>query len=262
MKVAQFAELLAGNNAIPVDKDRLIFNDFELYNLTTRGGRKYKDLEALLADNEDIAKIIEEAESFSFKYKGGRGSLSGQMGGGFTSSGQNPGSQSETIQNAVLNNHTAGGNSLQAALGRFRQKYGEADVEYGAYIDNQGFAHNITTNNKGAVVAMPGGYDGMTMIHNHPSGGVFSGQDLKTLASTKQAGVIATSSAKGNTTTYYIRKNQNFKPKEFIKAVNSAKWPKEYDQNRGADWWLRKNQQKFGYKYQKTSSGKINIAQA
>ena len=53
---------------------------------------------------------------------------------------------------------------------------------------------------------------------------------------------------------YHIRKNENFKPKAFIKAVRNAKWPAEYDYNKGADWWLKKNQRAFGYKY---SSKKI-----
>ena len=77
------------------------------------------------------------------------------------------------------------------------------------------------------------------------------------MASSKEKGIIATSSNPKIKKTYHIQKNQNFKAKEFIKAVNTAKWPKKYSYSEGADWWLRRNQRTYGYKYRATSNGKL-----
>ena len=39
-----------------------------------------------------------------------------------------------------------------------------------------------------------------------------------------------------------------------IKGISNAKWDTEkYSYNTGADWWLKKNQKKYGYTY--TSKG-------
>lgn len=249
MKINHFAKILNGNNAVKISDKLIIFNDFELYDMGADSSKNYDSLQALLADNPDVEKIITEAEYFALEWNGGRGSGSGsqEMGGGFTSaSGRRDGKQ-ETIQNAALNYGTAKGNSITSVLGRFRDKYGTADHEYGTAVDEQGFVHNIQEGGK--VSVRIDGNKGQTIIHNHPSGGNFSKGDLVTLASTKSKGVIATSSNPKIKKTYHIQKNENFKPKEFIKAVNNAKWPKKYDYSQGADWWLRKNQRAYGYKY-------------
>lgn len=247
MRIAHFKKLLAGNNAVRINDDLIIFNDFELYSLATNESKNYATLEDLLADNPDVEKIIDDAEYFALRFDGGRGSSSdnGKMGGGFTSAGGRGGF--EQIVNATLNFNTAGGNSIKAVLGRFRDKYGNAEKEYGAAVDELGYVHKLGRGGKTSVSIS--GNEGQTIIHNHPGGGNFSSGDLTNVASTKAKGIIATDSLTKNPVTYHFQKNNNFKAKEFIKAMNNAKWPVKYNYNQGADWWLKKNQRAFGYKY-------------
>lgn len=248
MKIAHFAKLLKGNNAVRISDNLIIFNDFELYNLDNDSSKQYKTLDELLADNPEAKQIIEEAEYFALRFDGGRGSSSGEMGGGFNHASERGrrGGGLELL-NAELNYGTAPGNSISAVLGRFRDKYGDADHEYGAAVDEQGYVHKLREGGKSSVGIS--GNKGETIIHNHPDGGNFSDTDLITMASTDSKGIIATSSNSKIKSTYHIRKNENFKPKAFIKAVRNAKWPTKYDYNKGADWWLSKNQRAFGYKY-------------
>ena len=248
MRVAHFKKLLGGNNAVRITDDLIIFNDFELYSLETDKSKKYESLEELLADNPDVQEIIEKAAYFSLRFDGGRGSGSGngKMGRGFNHAherGRRGGGLE--LLNAELNFGTAPGNSIKAVLGRFHDKYGAADHEYGAAVDELGYVHKLREGGRSSVGIS--GNKGETIIHNHPSGGNFSDTDLITAASTDAKGVIATNSKVG--TTYHFQKNQNFKAKDFIKAVNNAKWPTKYDYNKGADWWLKKNQRAYGYKY-------------
>lgn len=252
MRLAHFAKILAGNNAVKISENLIIFNDFELYDMAEDTSKNYDSLDALVADNGDVKKIIEDAKYFTLEYNGGRGATYSdkEMGGGFTSAGGRKNGKQETIQNATLNYGTAGGNSLTAVLGRFRSKYGNADREFGTAVDEQGFVHNIQ---KGGKVSVDiNGHKGETIIHNHPGGGNFSKGDLLSTAMSKEKGIIATGSNVKNPKTYHLQKNQNFKAKEFIKAVNKAKWPKKYDYDKGADWWLKRNQRTYGYKYSST----------
>ena len=250
MKIAHFKKLLEGNNAVRINDDLIIFNDFELYNLKDDSSKNYNSLEELLDANPEAKEIIEKAGYFALRFDGGRGSNSTKMGGGFSSAGGRGGF--EQIANATLNYGTAPGNSIKAVLGRFRDKYGDADKEYGATVDEQGYVHKLGRGGKTSVSIS--GNKGETIIHNHPGGGHFSKADLMTTASTDAKGIIATSSKTNKPATYHFQKNQNFKSKEFIKAVNTAEWPANLSYDKGADWWLKKNQRAYGYKY---SSSKL-----
>lgn len=255
MKLSHFAKILAGNNAVKISENLIIFNDFELYDMAEDASKNYESLDALVAANEDVKKIIDEAPYFELEWRGGRGasgSTDKEMGGGFNNSRGGGKDRTETIQNAELNFDTAKGNSLTAVLGRFKQKYGKADHEYGAAVDDQGFVHYLRNGNKHNVTYEPAFLDKMTVVHNHPSGGNFSKADLLTTATTRAKGVIATSSNPKIKKTYHFQKNDGFKAKEFVKAVNKAQWPKKYDYDKGADWWLKRNQRTYGYKYSST----------
>ena len=251
MKLAHFAKILAGNNAVRINDDLIIFNDFELYSLKEDKSKNYKSLDELFDNEPEVKKIVEDAEYFALRFDGGRGSGSGnnEMGGGFNHARNGgKGSRSgETLLNAELNYGTAGGNSIKAVLGRFRDKYGDADKEYGAAVDEMGFVHTLRSGGRTSVGIS--GNKGETIIHNHPDGGNFSDTDLITTATTQAKGIIATDSGVKNPKTYHFQKNQNFKPKAFVKAVRNAKWPSKYDYSTGADWWLKKNQRAYGYKY-------------
>lgn len=250
MKLSHFAKLLAGNNAVKISDKLIVFNDFELYDMEADESKNYTTLDELIADNEDVKKIIEGAEYFALEFNGGRGASTEnmEMGGGFNHADRRGRSRTqETIQNAALNFGTAGGNSLTAVMGRFRSKYGDADREYGAAVDEQGFVHNIQHGGKTSVNIS--GNKGETIVHNHPGGGNFSDSDLLSTATTKAKGIIATGSQVKNPKTYHFQKNDGFKAKAFIKAVRNARWPKKYDYDKGADWWLKRNQKTYGYKY-------------
>lgn len=256
MKISHFAKILAGNNAVKISDKLIIFNDFELYDMEADESKNYNTIDELVEDNQDVKKIIEEAKYFALDWNGGRGASSGskEMGGGFQNPNRGGRDGTETILNAELNFDTAKGNSLTAVFNRFRDKYGKADHEYGAAIDDQGFVHYLRDGNKHNVTYETSKLDNRTILHNHPSGSNFSKADLLSAASTKAKGVIATSSNPSIKKTYHFQKNDGFKAKEFIKAVNKAQWPAKYDYNKGADWWLKKNQRTYGYKY---SSSKL-----
>lgn len=254
MNIAHFKKLLEGNNGIRINDDLIVFKDFELYSLATNESTNYTSLEELIKNNKNVKNIITKANYFALRFDGGRGSSSSKekMGGGFQTNNERGSYIGKELLNAELNYGTAGGNSIQAVLGRFKDKYGTAKREYGAAVDGLGYVHKLRQGGKSSVAIS--GNKGQTIIHNHPNGSNFSSTDLYTLATTDAKGVIATSSSPKINKTYHIRKNENFKAKDFVKAVRNAKWPTKYDYSKGADWWLKKNQRAFGYKY---SSSKI-----
>jgi hypothetical protein len=247
MDVKKFDALLKGNNAINITDDICIFNDYELYNYKTYESRQYDNLTDLLSDNPDVKKIIENTDMFYNEFNGGRGASSSSMGGGFTSAGGGGNGKDERLLNATLNLGTSKGNSVDSVLSRFKNKYGKSDREYGIAVDQNGYVHEHIKGGKSSV-GVAGG-KGMTVIHNHPSGGAFSKADLKVFGSTNNHGIIATSSNTSKKSTYRIEKTSHFDAKGFLKAVNKAKWPSNYSYDKGADWWLKKNASKYGYKY-------------
>lgn len=133
--------------------------------------------------------------------------------------------------------------SYEKTLEKFNEKYANADHEYGITIDEDGYVHRHIEGGKTSVGIS--GSKGQMIVHNHPSGGNFSDSDLIVVASGSEKGIVATGSKK----TYTFTKTKNFKSKEFTKAVKKAQWPVEYDYDKGADWWLRQNAKKYGYKY-------------
>ena len=183
---------------------------------------------------------------------GGRGSSSGGTGNGFGSAGGGNG-KIEKLFPAELNFDVAKGNNPEKALARFKQKYGDANREYGVMIDRDGYALEHNKGQKHSV----GFYtdvDGGTFIHNHPSGSHFSDTDLNTFANSKIKSLIATSSNKDLKGDYKITKTNKFDAKGFKKAMNNAKFDDSTMEayNKGADKWLKDNATKYGYKYEKT----------
>lgn len=254
MKIEYFEKLLKGNNAISISDDLIIFSDFELYSFSTREGKQYRNIQELCEANPGIKEIIETTESFFVKFDGGRGAGSGngKMGGGFNHAPGGGGKgYDEKLLNAQLNINTDKKHSIDAVLGRFQQKYGNADREYGIAVDDLGYVHEHIKG--GATSVGVSGGKGQTIIHNHPSGGNFSDSDLLAVASTNNKGIIATSSNTDKKATYKFEKTNKFDSKGFIKAVKKAQWPTSMSYDKGADWWLKKNADKYGYKY--SSSG-------
>lgn len=256
MTIKNFSELLAGNNGVRISKDLVIYNDFELYNYSTEESKNYTNLDELIDDNPDVKAIVEEAEGFYFDWNGGRGaSSSGDMGGGFGHAGGGGGGGAATetnkLYNAELNIGNRGGASVDKVIDRFKEKYGNADHEYGAVVTADGYVVQHMSGGKHSV----GFFDtekGGTMIHNHPSGSNFSDTDLHSFANSQLKSIVATSSSKTTKGTYQITKNKNFKAKEFDKAISKAKWPAHMDYNTGASWWLEKNAKTYGYTFKQS----------
>lgn len=255
MTVEFFSKLLGENNAILLNDNLILFNDYELYSFDNQESKQYIDIDALVDDNEEIKEIILKSDDFIIELDGGRGSDSGGMEGGFNHSPEGRGNgKPKTLLNAELNFGTSKGNSISLVLGRFQKKYGKSYVEYGVAVDSNGYVHEHIRGGASSVPVRGG--KGLTIIHNHPSGGNFSDTDLLMAASTKNKGIIATSSNPKKKSTYRFEKTHKFKEKSFIKAVKKARWPRNMSYSKGADWWLKKNAKVYGYKY--TSSGVPN----
>ena len=261
MTLERFNELLHvdGRNGIQIVKDLFIFNDYELYNAKTDRSKQYNSLDELVNNNPDVAKIIDEAEDFYLDWSGGRGSSSSgaTMGGGFdhAKGGGGRGGENEEVKKvypAELNLGNKNGTSVEHVLNKFIDKYKDADREYGITVDENGYATQHKAGDLHSVAIS--GRKGETLIHNHPSGSNFSDNDLINFANEPMKSIVATSSNAKTKGTYQITKNNNFDAKGFSKAVKKAKWDtSKYSYNTGADWWLKKNQKKYGYTY--TSKG-------
>lgn len=260
MTLEKFNQLLQGNNAIKISKELVIYNDYELYNYRTEKEKHYNSIEELVNDNPDVKKIIEEAEAFYYDWSGGRGSSSSNasMGGGFGSAKDGFGKDGEGDKRlfpAELNIDNKKGTSVEHVLDKFQKKYGDADREYGISVDENGYVTQHIQGGKHSV-SIQGG-KGETIIHNHPSGSNFSDADLHSFAQSNIKSIVATSSNDTTKGTYQITKTDKFNAKAFDKAINKAKWDtNKYGYNDGADWWLKKNQKKYGYTY--TSKGMKN----
>ena len=251
MEIKDFDKILKANNFLFLNDTYIIFNDYELYNEKTFKSIENKSLEDLLKNKikgKTIEQLIKEKDAFYLRVNGGRGAISNLLKGemGFSSA---PGrmAKSEKLLNAELNIKQASGNSVDSVLKRFQSKYGDANREYAIVVDENGYVHQHLKGGKHSVGVQ--GDKGEVIIHNHPSGSNFSKADLENVSSTKARGVIATSSNAKVKGTYTFTKNENFKAKEFLKALNKASWDKKLGYNKGASQWLKKNQRKYGYKY-------------
>lgn len=260
MELMRFEVMLSNNNAINLDGENLLFRDYELFNIKTQESKTFDNLEQVYdykLNGKTIREIVQEAKEFTITLDGSRGSSSQKtntkMGGGFNHAPRNRGRKAEdygATQFPARLNSTSGNRykSYEATLKQFEKMYKNAEIEYGASIDEQGFATRLI---KGGSTSVPiSGAKGEMLLHNHPSGGNFSDSDLIAVASGSEKGIVAVgSNVKKDRMRYTFTKNKNFKAKEFIKAVSKAKWPSNLSYDKGADWWLRKNAKTYGYKY-------------
>ena len=253
MIVEEFKKLLNSNNAIRITYNLIIFADYELYNFTSKKGKKYHNLDDLLDDNPDLLELIHNTDDFYKEFDGGRGASAGNKKAfGHAGGGKD---NSKILLNAELNLEVAKGNSIDAVLKRFRDKYGKADHEYGISVDANGYVHKHVEGNKHSVSI--GGGKGETIIHNHPSGSHFSDTDLISIASGKEKSIIATSSNAKIKGTYTFTKGNHFNSKGFIKAVKNAQVSSNLTYNQGVHKWLKDNAKKYGYTYTKSKDANL-----
>ena len=251
MEIKDFEKILKANNYLFLDDEYIIFNNYELYNEKTYKSKNNKSLDELLKNRikgKTVEQIILEKDGFYLRTSGGRGAISNLLKGkmGF---GSAPGrtAKGEKLLNGELNLKQAKGNSVDSVLKRFTDKYGNANREYAIAVDENGYVHQHIKGGKHSVGIQ--GDKGEIIIHNHPSGSNFSKADLENVASTNAKGVIATSSNSKVKGTYTFTKNENFKAREFKKALDKANWDRKLGYNKGASEWLKKNQKKYGYKF-------------
>jgi len=138
--------------------------------------------------------------------------------------------------------------SVEGAMEEFRNRYKNADHEWAYVIDQQGYVHEYAEGGKHSV-GVSKNEKGLTILHNHPSGGAFSGTDLVTAAEGKYKGVVAS----GSKYDYVFTKNSSFKGQAFASAVKNAKLSGS-DYSEGVHKWLTKNQRKYGYKYHRSKN--------
>lgn len=249
MKLEYFEQLLKNNNAIRFNDEYILFNDLELYSFYTRESVMFDTFDELLKyeiNGENIAQLITKTEEFYNYIDGGRGATGPtNMGGGFGHAQDGRGKDGKLSKLKFPAEFNVGGKkrSYEKTLSLFRSKYADADHEYGITVDENGFVHRHIEGGTSSV-AISGNKNQM-VIHNHPGGGNFSDTDLISVSSTHEKGIVAV----GTKGTYTFTKTKGFKNKEFIKAVKNAKWPSNLNYDKGADWWLKKNASKYGYKY-------------
>ena len=250
MILRKFEIMFQNNNGIPLTDEWILWKKpLQLWNISTDEQVNFNSLNEVYdykLGNETIKQLIERTDNFTLHYNGGRGASSGAMGGGFASGGSGNGKDNSFARLPVeFNGITGANNSYDATLKLFQQKYQNADHEYGITVDELGYVHTHIEGNAGSVAIS--GNKGQMVIHNHPSNGWgnFSDADLLSTAMEKSRGIVAT----GPRATVTFTKTSHFDPTEFAKAVKKAQWPTKYNYDQGADWWLKKNQKTYGYKY-------------
>ena len=138
--------------------------------------------------------------------KGSRGGKSGGRSGfSFGNEGGSGDSPSKYLYPAEFNRQGRFSN-VETAVQMFTDKYAAANREYGISIDEQGFVHRHVQGQAHSVSISPAGKN-HTIVHNHPSGGAFSGQDMLSFSMTKN---IKTLHAVGTKHDYKITKGNRF----------------------------------------------------
>lgn len=91
-------------------------------------------------------------------------------------------------------------------------------------------------------------HKGSTLVHNHPNNSSFSPADMLALAGTKAKSIVATHSGGYRK----ITKGTHFDTAGFTKAVATArkKGLRGKDSNAAVDNFLKRNQKKYGYKFE------------
>lgn len=269
MQVIDFKKELEDRTGITLNDNYILFNDYELFNEDTQESVIFHSFDEVLnykIDDKTIKEIIEEKADATEIDFGGRGSSSSSSKGnlfdgkGERKAGKGKGEAMRPLPPAYINTLTSARyKSVEKTSKAFGKNFIDADREYAGVIDKDGFALEYTKGNRTSVqhLERPNAYS----IHNHPSkyinekgkGRVIaynapSSADLRNWALGRGKGTIVVAS--GNRTMYIMSKSNNFKGKEFTKAMKSAKTTGKYDSD--VDKWLRANQKKFNYKYSRS----------
>lgn len=154
---------------------------------------------------------------------------------------------------------------LDKMIKGFGKAHAQSKLEYGVTVDDFGYATGYYEGSAGSVSFPVDAIPGRHLVHNHPGKGWanFSGTDLLTMARTDSTGITAVSSPVRTKSknpvvqrayrnrragTYKITKTGRFRSEQFQKAIRDIQ-VRDDNYDKDLHKWLKKNQQKYGYKY-------------
>lgn len=247
MKIKSFVLKMIDYNMVELNDTYIMFkrpgNKWELWNSVTDESEIISDLES----HSLASALIEELEDIEFGVEGGRGAsgtgankyewrnAAGRVG---KTSGDLPSRMNNKIKTKTERD----------AIAAFRNKHGKSDKEHLIQIDGNGFVHTYSHGGKSNVGLPSRIHKGSTLVHNHPNNSSFSPADMLALAGTKAKSIVATHSGGYRK----ITKGTHFDTAGFTKAVATArkKGLRGKDSNAAVDNFLKRNQKKYGYKFE------------
>lgn len=169
----------------------------------------------------------------------------------FSGAGGNGNENNSTPIPAAYANTKIKSKTLEGALAEFKRNHLLADREFAYEVDRDGYVSQYIKGARSSVgITSTRNTKDSMIIHNHPSGGAFSDADLiSTAMDGRQKGIIAS----GKNYDYTFEKGTHFKADKFVRAVKNATLKgTSYDD--AADKWLKDNQKKYGYKYNRSKN--------
>lgn len=265
MRIDTFKHEFKQLNSVMLTNNIILFRrPLELYDMArdiTLATFKGRNVDAVLTfeiGGKTVQQIIESwANVPTIALTGGRGGDSGMNNYNqkWPSAGDKGPDHTTSDYPARMNVKAGVNRTYTDMLKAFADTHANDDIEHGITIDAQGFTTRYRHGDDGSVGIW--GSKGEIVVHNHPAGGwpIFSKEDMLSVASSGERGIVAVSGNKGRSTetakyagTYSFIKGTHFNATAFTKAINNAVI-KGKDYNDAVNKWLKANQKKYGYKY-------------
>lgn len=261
MEIKDFKKELQSREGVPITKDIILFNDYELFFMNGKESVTFNTFEEVLEYTymgRTIKELIKEMQGAYLSETGGRGATSmpsGSLFGGQAGSERYTGKM-ENLSPAYINVLTSQRyKSVDETIKAFGKELAGNDGERSGVIDLNGYAVEYAKGSKTSTPHLE--RENQYSIHNHPVKALAkqgikgynapSRPDLTNWATGKGKGTVIT--ADGNRTAYVIEKSNNFNAKKFLNGMRKAQGKGNYD--RDVDNFLRKNQKELNYKYRK-----------
>lgn len=266
MRIEKFKHEFKQRNSVMLTDTVMLFRKpLELYDmandktLATFKGNNVDVVFSFEINGKTVQQIIESWKEMPvITLSGGRGGGSGM--GNFNQKWPSSGNGNEKDRTtsdhpARMNVKTGVNRTYEDMLKAFADTHADDDIEHGVTIDGYGYTTRYRHGNPGSISIWGG--KGEMVIHNHPAGGWpnFSKEDLLSVASSGERGIVAVSGKKGRSAetakyagTYTFEKGTHFNAAAFTKAINNATI-RGNDYNDAVSKWLKANQKKYGYKY-------------
>ena len=261
MELKDFKKELENREGVPITKDIILFNDYELFFMNGTPSVIFQSLEEALDykyKGKAIKELIQDMKGAFLSEMGGRGATSmpsGSLFGGQSGSERYTGKM-KPLSPAYINGLTSQRyKSVEETTKAYGRSLAGKDGERSGVIDLNGYAVEYVKGGKTSTPHLE--RENQYSIHNHPVKALEkqgikgynapSRPDLTNWATGKGKGTIIT--ADGNRTAYIIEKSNNFSAKKFLNGMRNAKGKGNYD--RDVDNFLKKNQKEYNYKYKK-----------